>query len=162
MKNKKQAAKVHSLSRSIQNRHLETTKQLQLSLKHETGSKAKNKFQTKPRTPVHHYQTGTPSVSPDSSPLSLEYFKPTFNLPTPTGEQRSKPSPWDGHLVLHFHSQAPPNTSPALWSLPNGISHSANHTLVLQSSSSEEMLMWKHSQLTETRQRGVGKAMEHH
>lgn len=119
---------------------------------------ARETTNSKHKTRLHHYQTGTPSVSPDSSPLSQEYFKPTFNLPTPIWERRSKPSPLDGHFVLRFQAQAPPKTPPrALWRhLPFYKSHSWQS----KRSSSEEMGNVKAlSACRRDTQRGVGKAV---
>lgn len=102
----------------------------------QTGSKAKNKLQTKHRTPAHCYQPGTPSASPDSSPLSQEYFKATFNLPTPL-ESRDQ-SPALGMDTLSCPSparlpQTPPQPfEPPWWYLPSCKSHFCTPKLFLR------------------------------
>lgn len=125
------------------------------------GAREKTKFQTKLRCPTIKQEL---LVYSQSLPTQPGVFSAHFNLPTPVWERRSKPSPLDGDTSCCTpKARLPQKTTKPLWSRPNGVSRSPNHTFALQRSSSEEMLMRKHSQPAgETRQRGVGKATQHH
>lgn len=78
--------------------------------------------------------------------LARSILSPVLTFPPPCESRDQSPALWMDTLSCTSKARLPQTPPQTLWSRPNGISHFANHTCVVQSSSSEEMLMWKHSQ----------------